>query len=126
MAKQGRPKDPDKQCKPEYGELLINHMKEGLSIESFGAVVGVGKTQVFRWLNKKDDYFDENFSNARKIGDAHSLVFWEKIGRDLSTGKINGSAAAYIFNKKNRFGWRDQKETLNENQNIEIIVDQKK
>lgn len=42
---------------------------------------------------------------------------WEKIGKDLATGKIEGNATSYIFNMKNRYGWKDKHE-IDQNVNL--------
>ena len=50
---------------------------------------------------------------AEKVEPAEAAyrVFWEDIGVRGMMGKIPGfSAATWIFNMKNRFGWRDKSE----------------
>lgn len=104
MSKVGRPT----KYKPEYCELLIEHMKTGLSIEAFAGVVSVAKDTIYGWLRNYSE-----FSDARKIGDEKSRLFWEKLGVAGAAGKIQGfNVASYIFNKKNRFPneWRDKQE----------------
>lgn len=97
----GRPTDYD----PKYCDMLIDHMSEGLSFESFGGVVGCCKETLYSWMRENPAFLD-----ARKQGNEASRLLWEKIGIDGTVGKIkNFNAASYIFNKKNRFGWRDQR-----------------
>lgn len=50
---------------------------------------------------------NEEFSRAIKEGLAKSQYFWEKLGIDITTGKVKGNATTWIFNMKNRFNWRD-------------------
>jgi hypothetical protein len=93
--------------KKEYCEMLVEHMKQGYSFESFGASpVCVDKVTLYRWVEKHAE-----FSNAKKRAETECLKFWEKIGIAGALGKIQGfNAASFIFNMKNRFFWRDRLE----------------
>jgi len=92
--------------KPEYCEQLIEHMSTGLSFESFAGECDVPLTTLWRW-----EAANPKFREAKQIGMSKGLVFWEKIGRNASAGKIpRFSAPAWIFNMKNRYQWRDKHE----------------
>jgi len=100
----GRPTD----YKSEYCDQLILHMNEGLSFESFSAIVGVCKDTLYEWAK-----VNKEFSDAKKRGTELSRYFWEKIGVDGATGIIkNFNCTAWIFNMKNRFRneWADRQE----------------
>lgn len=111
MSEVGRPT----KYKPEYCNLLIEHMAAGLSFESFGAVVECSKQTIYDWLDAQPEFLD-----AKKIGTAKSLLFWEKLGIRGTVGvpvewngkqaKGNFNSGSWIFNMKNRFGWRDKVE----------------
>lgn len=117
----GRPKKP---FKDEYCDMLIEHMRQGLSFESFGALVPAGKQLLYSWLEEHPQ-----FSHAKNIGEAHSRIFWENLGLSGIRGEIQGfSAAVYIFNMKNRFLWRDQvnietKSTVKIEHSVEKVKD---
>lgn len=101
----GRPTD----YKPEYCQLLIEHMGNGYSFEAFAAVVNCNRDTLYEWVKVNED-----FSDAKKIAMERSRLFWEDIGIKLCKGVLmGGSATAYIFNMKNRFKneWRDKHET---------------
>ena len=96
--------------KPEYCEMLIQHMKEGLSFEAFGGVTGHSKQTLYEWIEK----FPE-FGDSKRRGELLSQLWWEKIGveRLISQSWHQGgskalNASVWIFNMKNRFGWRDR------------------
>lgn len=100
--------------KPDYCDLLINHMAEGLSFESFAGVLRVDRDTLYEWAKVY-----KKFSDAKKIGRDAGLLYWEKVGRDglhHETIKdedgmtVNRSInpAIWCFNMKNRFGWRDK------------------
>lgn len=81
------------------------HISEGYSKESF---VECDHKTVERYARD----FPGDFP-AEKLQAAFSAsrLFWEKAGLDGMFGKIEGfNAPTWIFNMKNRHGWRDQKE----------------
>lgn len=99
----GRPTD----FKTEYCDMLIEHMSEGYSFESFAGVVKTCKQTLYNWLDAQPDFLD-----AKKIGFEQSRLFWEKAGIGLSVGRIDGNPTMAIFNLKNRFPseWRDKQD----------------
>lgn len=84
--------------KPKYCALLIEHMANGYSFESFGAEVGAGTKKLYDWVKAHEDFRD-----AKDIGMVASLKIWEKLGMGLVTGKLRGNASTWIFTMKNRF-----------------------
>lgn len=99
----GRPTD----YKPEYCQLLIEHMGEGFSFEAFAAIVNCHKDTLYQWVLSHNE-----FSDSKKIAFERSRLFWERVGIDIAV-KGEGNATAFIFNMKNRFKgeWRDKIET---------------
>lgn len=104
--KKANPVGRPSRFKKEYCQELVKHMTQGYSIESFGAVANCGKTTIYRWLEEH-----EEFRNAYEEGRAKGMLFWEKLGVHGSVGKLPGfKDRAWIFNMKNRFGWREKLE----------------
>jgi len=101
-----------------FCDMLVKHMSEGLSFESFAAEVNTHKDTLYEW---KKVY--EEFSDAHKRGITQNLSFWEKIGRSLAI-KGKGNVVAWIFNMKNRHGWKDSQEiTAPDGQSpIQIVI----
>lgn len=98
----GRPTKYRKQ----YCQELVDHMRQGLSFESFGGVIGVSKQTLYEWMQRHPD-----FSDARRKGDTLSLLVWEKLGIAGMTAKIkffNGHI--WALNMKSRFKWSDRME----------------
>jgi len=90
--------------KPEYCAMILGHMREGFSVESFAGVIGVSRDSIYEWAKVYPD-----FSDTLKAGKDASLLHWERIAMAGMMGKVPGfSASTFIFNMKNRFGWRDQ------------------
>lgn len=95
----GRPSEYE----PRYCELLIKHMEDPRgSFESFAAEIGHSKQSLYNWLEKFPEFMD-----ARKEGEALSLRAWLNEGyKGMWAGK-QFNAVVWIFNMRNRFGWRD-------------------
>ena len=87
----------------EYCDMLIEHMKNLHSFESFGAVINTPRSTMYDWC--KDH---PTFSYAKKIAREYLQLGMEKVGRGLMTGKIKGNVASWIFYTKNVTHWRDE------------------
>lgn len=124
----GRPSKYD----PKFCDLLIKHMEEGLSFESFAAVAEVNRDTLYQWEKAHPEFSDA----AKRARDA-ALLFWEKLGIDhiinqtdyesdgsgvksSSTKSLN--SPVWIFNMKNRFKWRDKQPDENDEINIKITL----
>ena len=90
--------------RPGMCKRVLELMKAGKSQAQVCADLGIHTDTLYEWIKKHPD-----FSIALKNGTTLSEAEWSKIGHDLATGKTQGNVAAWIFNMKNRFGWRDQK-----------------
>lgn len=79
-------------------------MEKGYSFQSFAADLRVNVDTLYNW----EKLFPQ-FSDAKKIGQALSMKFWEGLGIAGTVGKVkNFNVTAWIFNMKNRHGWRDK------------------
>lgn len=94
--------------------MLIEHMEQGKSFESFGAVLyrytngdlKAHKQTLYEWVR---DYPD--FGDAKKMGAMLCFDFWEELGATAVNSPPNQfNTGVYVFNMKNRFGWRDKVE----------------
>ena len=110
--------------RPEYDRMLIDHFKEGLSFESFAAVVDVHRATLYAW---KDAF--PSFKEAKERGEAKSLLKWERLGLAGTAGLVQGfNASCWRTNMANRFGWRDRHEvkTLPNGQEFGEVLTHKK
>jgi hypothetical protein len=91
--------------KPEYCQMLVEHMAKGLSLEAFAGVVKVNQDTVHEWVKAHPE-----FSEAKKDGLAASLLFWENIGIEgiWNTREKMLNTGNYVFQMKNRFKWNDR------------------
>lgn len=93
-------------------------MSQGLSFESFAGTIDVCEDTLFEWLKVHSE-----FSESKKIGHPKSRLKWENYGiAGLFCSKDEKfNATVWIFNMKNRFGWRDVQEIKSEtNSNVDI------
>lgn len=91
--------------RPEYCEQLIAHRKQGLSFESFAAVVGVGRNTLYEWEKAHEEFRD---AKARALGEC--LIFHEKLGiegiYDTTTVEGEGKEKVTTIKRMNANVWR--------------------
>lgn len=97
MKQLGRPS----KYKPEYCKELLDHMREGFTLESFAGRIGVCRDTLHEWSNTHED-----FSDATKRGKAASQYAWEsKLKQSVDDKSVN--AVPVLFTLKCRFGFRE-------------------
>ena len=69
--------------KPEFCVMLIAHMSEGYSFMSFGAIARAGRMTLYNWC----DHYPE-FKEAKQIGEASALKFFETAIKSASTKQV--------------------------------------
>jgi len=111
---------PQSRYKHEYCELLIAHLKKGLTMDTFGAKVGVVRSNVYEWLKLYKD-----FNTAYDIGKQFAQEFFEaRLTAKISGQNIPGidtkkiDTACLIFALKTRFH-----KTYGDRQKIEYSAD---
>lgn len=67
----------------KYCEMLIQHMSEGGSFESFGGVIRVVRATMYTWVEKHAE-----FSEAKDLGEQLALKFYEDIAKASMTGTL--------------------------------------
>ena len=107
--------------KPEYCSMLIEHMSEGYSFESFGGTIDVSERILYEWEKKYPE-----FLHSKNIGVQKSMMWWEKIGRKGMMNEIPFfNDRIWRLNMINRFRSKWSDGTKNENNDkvkTEIIV----
>lgn len=108
--------------KKEYCDMLIEHMAKGLSFECFAADLRVCKQTLYTWTEKHPEFLD-----AKRHGEIRCMRWWESLGCSLASGNRQGNAAVFIFNMKNRFGWRDKQEiTGSDGDAVKLVIERSK
>lgn len=75
--------------KPEYCQMLIDHMSQGYGYISFGADINVGKSTLYRWEEEHKEW-----KEAKAIGYAKGLKFFETLLTSDATGVMPKSLKA--------------------------------
>lgn len=70
--------------KPDYPQLLEEHMGQGFTFKSFGGVVKVSEQTLYVWA-KKHKKFDE----ARERGQTALELHYLRMGQNIATGKLS-------------------------------------
>lgn len=100
-------------------------MAQGYSFEAFAGKLGVSKVTLYSWAKENPE-----FLNAKDIAFERSRHFWEKKAIDHAVEYKDGpklNNTAWVFNMKNRFGWRDKIEhSGNESKPIKLAYDTSK
>ena len=92
--------------KPEFCEMLVKHMSEGLTFGSFAAVAKVNRDTIFSWAKVYPE-----FAEAKSLGEAELQLFDEKLLRSIIVGKVvGGNITGLIFKFKNCHGWTDRQQ----------------
>lgn len=91
----------------KYCDMLIRHMEEGFTFNSFAAKIGVATHTLFNWRKKYPE-----FQAAFDIGYAKGMYHWEQIGKAGITGMLKGfNGWAWFLIMRNRFGWNNKQES---------------
>lgn len=69
--------------KNDYAEILVNHMKEGNSFESFGAIIHTTTRTLNAWVEKYPA-----FKLAKEVGKQYELAYWEGLLQKGATGQL--------------------------------------
>lgn len=87
--------------KIKYCKEVQDFMAQGYSKEAFAGDIGVSKKTIYNWKKHKE------FLHALKRGEMKCQKWWEELGHEMVMNG-GGNAPVWIFNMKNRFGWRDR------------------
>jgi hypothetical protein len=89
--------------RPEYCQMLIDHMSSGLSFESFGGRIDVARRTLYEW----EKAFPE-FLHAKEVGQAKSQLWWEEVGcTNVHSPSGQWTPNVFMFTMRSRFGLRD-------------------
>lgn len=95
--------------KPEIAENLPDMFKNGEDVAEVATKLGISRQTFYQWL----DMFPE-FAEAYALGKQHSEAWWSRLGRAGAAGQVQIQPTVWIFNMKNKFGWKDKIETSEE------------
>jgi hypothetical protein len=88
--------------RPEYCDLLVEHMKQGGSLDEFCLEVDVCIQTLCNWFDSHPEFLE-----SKKKGESFSKGWWLKNGRIHLENK-DFNYTGWYMNMKNRFGWTDR------------------
>lgn len=100
----GRPRTTVDDLPEDWQEIMRQCGQEGGSAVEARCLLGIGDSA---WGTLLED--SEDFRRTEKERQALCEVWWERTGRNMAKG-TDGNATVWIFNMKNRFGWRDKQD----------------
>lgn len=99
----GRPRTTIDDLPENWREIMQECGQDGGSATEARAMLGIGDSA---WSTLLED--SPEFRLAEKTRDTLCEVWWERLGRTGASGKTPINPTVWIFNMKNRFGWRDK------------------
>jgi hypothetical protein len=102
---------------PEWPELLVAHMSNGMSFDSFAGHprVRIARSTLYELTDtKRGDPLQKDFANAKEVGEVACLYWWEYQGQQGLWGGADFKPPMWIYNMKCRFreNWHDRFENL--------------
>lgn len=100
----GRPSEYD----PSFCKIALEGMARGLSKDAVAGLLKISRETLYRWIKQ-----NEEFRDTIKEGETLSLLWWEQKAIDTITHTKNSkqlNSTSWIFNMKNRHGWKDKQE----------------
>src|SRR5882757_5463119 len=84
--------------RPQYCEMLEEHLAKGFSFESFGALVSHGKDVLYDWVK-----LHPAFKRAKEVGWMKALYWHEKAMMKCAANReLNPTPLIYLMNNKFR------------------------
>lgn len=108
--------------KPEYCEIAQEVLGNGKSLAAVCARLNICRATLYEWRDSNAE-----FAKALNQGLQKAQEYWEQIGEDGITGKIDKfGGAPWIFTMKNRFraDYQEDKDAKSDNTSlVEKLID---
>lgn len=99
--------------RPEYAQMLIEHMSKGFSFKSFGAIVTTDARTLDDWCNRYPDFLlAKNYSKLKE------RYYWEQLHHKITETNV-GNMTGVIWAMKNKFheDYKERRDDVNVNLN---------
>ena len=84
-------------------------MSRGAGVKELAIYLKVSRQTIYDWADPKSKQYRKRFADALELGKELCEAWWMRFGRLAAQGRVRaGSPSWWIFNMKNRFGWRDR------------------
>lgn len=119
----GRPKKQLDDLPKGWKEKMLSLASEGAShVEIQVEALGCISNDLWYRLIDEEPEFSETVKRCDKLCES----WWAKLGRQGANGSADINPTTWIFNMKNRFGWRDKQELSgNEDQPLVPVINVK-
>ena len=98
---------------PKYNDSYLKNIaklyEQGQSDIEVSTALGICKKTFAQWI-KKHDEFAREVERGRELSEA----WWRRLGRAGAAGVQNVNSALWFGNMKNRFGFRDRSDSVDE------------
>jgi predicted DNA-binding transcriptional regulator AlpA len=92
-------------------ERVIRHMRHGAGIKELAHYLGVSRQTIYNWADPANKQYHRAFHQALDLGRELCEAWWMRFGRLAMMQKVPAAPPSWwIFQMKNRFGWRDRVE----------------
>lgn len=92
-------------------DLVLRQMAKGAGIKELAHYLRVSRQTIYDWCDDKSKQYHRPFAEAVDLGRELSEAWWMRYGRLAMMKQVNAAPPSWwIFNMKNRFGWRDRVE----------------
>lgn len=103
----GRPKDTVAERLPsDWQDRMRELAMQGASELEVRLEYRLSEDLWYRWIREEPE-FSKTVKECKEL----CRIWWERHGRKMAEGTADGNAVVWIFNMKNRFGWKDKTET---------------
>ncbi len=82
---------PEIEFEPWMGPRMLEMADQGEMVAAVSEELGIGRTTYYKWVKEKPEF--KRFHSQYKT---RSLMFYERVARDLTLGKIKGGNAAVL------------------------------
>jgi hypothetical protein len=90
---------------------VIRHMRGGAGVKELAHYLGVTRQTIYDWSTPASKQYHRPFADAQDLGRELSESWWLRYGRLAMMRRVPAASASWwIFNMKNRFGWKDRVE----------------
>ena len=103
--------------KSSYCDLLIEHMSQGNSFRSFGAIVNVSRDCLYKWTSRYPE-----FAEAKGVALCKNLLYLENLAINNMHSK-SFNTGIWMYFMKNMHGWSHNPiSTTNEKPESRLII----
>lgn len=90
---------------PEFCEQLIAHMGKGYSYETFAATINTSRKTLYAWEETHPEWKEAKANAFEKCQHWWETQAIDGVWNHPEQSTLN--TGVFVFNMKNRFGWRD-------------------